>query len=68
MKKNKKNKMCMTDVLTGIEIGSMLCELLDFEAKIDLKKKLGKKLTDKEYFFDTYMLKPSSIYRCLKKR
>ena len=68
MKKNKKDKFFMTDLLTGIEIGSILCELLDYESKIDLKKKLGKKLTDKEYFFDTYMLKPSTIYRLLRKR
>lgn len=45
-----------------------LINLLEYEKQIDQKKKNNEKLTRDEYFFDTYLIKPSSICRVLFER
>lgn len=45
-----------------------IVELLDYESKINEKKLKGIPLTEDEFIFDTYFVKPSTIVKTILKR
>ena len=69
MKKNK-NEKTMSELLSEIsfDITDELLELLKIEYEIKFKKAKGERLTRDEYFFDTYMISPSTILKCIYSR
>ena len=69
MKKNKKEKR-ISDLLSEIssDITDEIIELLEIEYSIKLKKAMGKKLTKDEYFFDTFIISPSTLVETIYKR
>lgn len=60
------NKYKVEDLVDNISIDCFkdeIIDLLNLELQINEKKKNNDKLTNSEYFFDTYFVKPSFILR-----
>ena len=50
------------------DFNNELVKLLDYEIKINEKKINGITLTEEEFIFDTYFVKPSTIIKTIMKR
>ena len=75
MKKNKKYYFPSNDEkLTSSDLSNIIKESFDtlywglgFEKSIEIKKDDGIPLTDKDLFFDNFVLKPSFSYRMIER-
>lgn len=67
MKKKRNKDVHLENILPIFDI-SILNDLLNMEYNIEQKKRTGERLTDEEYFYDTYMLKPSILLKCIYKK
>lgn len=50
------------------EFEDFLIESLDYELKVNEKKIKGEPLTEEEFIFDTYFIKPSTMVNTILKR
>lgn len=55
-------------LIDEINIQDEITSLLEYELKINNKKINKEKLSREEYIFDTYSIKPSTLYRILRRR
>ena len=65
-----KKEIRMSDLIQELtsDFKNELVELLDYEIKINEKKIKGIPLTEKEFIFDTYFVKPITIIKTIMKR
>ena len=65
-----KKEILMSDFIQELtsDFKNELVELLDYEIKINEKKIKGITLTEEEFIFDTYFVKPSTIIKTIMKR
>lgn len=67
---NEKDENMISYLFNSLDIEDLI-RSLEFEESINLKKRNKEKLTEAEYFFDTYFIKPRFISKRfinLKKR
>lgn len=62
----KQDEYMISDLINSLDI-EVLIRSLEFEESINIKKINNEKLTEAEYLFDTYFIKPSILLKFLKK-
>lgn len=53
----------INETLKDVNVVELILDLLEYEKAINIKKINNEKLTEKEYIFDTFMVKPSTVVK-----